>query len=141
MIEFNPDGSLKLPERLAQAHEENKEKLTKQRCIRIRREIVSDTAPKKCILKITLSEAINDDRFIDTIYKEFKSNASVPSKLTKIGERLFDVEIGTDFRRCTDCNSLINKYREFFDGNIIENKGSCPFEGRSKSFCYEDHFS
>ncbi len=141
MIEFNPDGSIKLPERLAKKKEENNKKLKQQRCILVQRELVNTSAPKKCSLQITLSEALTDNRFIETIYNYFKAKASVPSKLIKIDEKQFKVEIGTDFRRCTDCNSLVNEYREFLEGNIIEKKGGCTFEGRKKNFYYEDYFN
>ena len=139
MVEFNPDGSIKLPEQYAKNKEENKQKLKHQRCIKIKRDLVSFSAPKKCILRITISESLNDIRFIKTIYDEFKQRAAVPNKLIKINDKQFNVEIGTDFRRCSDCNSLINSYREFLE-NIIEVKGSCQFEGRKKNFCYEDYF-
>ena len=140
MIEFNSDGSLKLPESMVKQKRESEDKLKRQRCIKVSKEVVSFTAPKKCVLRITLSDFFNDNKFIWTIYDYFKQNATVPHSLKKINEREFEVEIGTDFRRCTDCNSLINRYRDFLDGNIIEEKGSCTFEGRKKNFCYEDHF-
>jgi len=140
MVEFNPDGSVKLPEQFARNKEENKEKLKLRRCIKIKREIVSFSAPKKCVLHITLSEVILDNRFIETIYSYFKNKASVPNNLKKINENQFDIEIGTDFRRCTDCNSLINEYREFLGGGVIDEKGGCTFEGRKRNFCYEDYF-
>src|SRR3989338_11571209 len=120
MVEFNPDGSIKLAEQFARNKEENKEKLKLRRCIKIKREIVSFSAPKKCVLHITLSEVILDNRFIETIYIYFKNRASVPNNIKKINEKQFDIEIGTDFRRCTDCNSLINEYREFLDGGVID---------------------
>jgi hypothetical protein len=140
MIEFNPDGSIKLPERLTKKKQEESVKLTSQRCIKVKKEMVSFTAPKKCILYITLSDFINDNRFIENIYGFFKQNASVPVKITKKGEKNFEIEVGTDFRRCSDCNSLIGRYREFLDGNLIEEKGSCTFEGRKQNFCYDDYF-
>lgn len=83
-MEFNPDGSIKLPATLAKKNEDDKQ------------------------------------RMIDT--------------------KNFEVEIGTDFRRCTDCTSLLNKYREFLDQNLIEKKGNCTFEGRRSTFCEEDCF-
>ena len=139
MAEFNTDGSIKLPEQFARKKEENKDKLKRQRCILVKRDIVSFTAPKKCVLHITLSDTLSDSRFIETIYNSFREKASVPNKLIKVSEKEFMVEIGTDFRRCSDCNSLVNLYREFLEGNIIDDKGSCMFEGR-KNFCYEDYF-
>lgn len=140
-VEFNPDGSLKLPGFVARKKEEDKEKLRKQRCIRIERELVSTAAPKRCVLRVTLSEALADNRFIETIYQQFSERAAVPTKIRKINEKEFEIEIGTDFKRCTDCNSLINEFRSFLEGNIIEKKGSCTFEGLRRDFCYEDYFS
>lgn len=140
MVQFNPDGSIKLPEQFARNKQDNIEKLKSRRCIKITRQVVSFTAPKKCILHITLSEAIKDNRFIETIYTYFREKATVPNKIEKLNDKEFKVEVGTDFRRCSDCNSLINQYREFLDGNIIEDKGSCQYEGRLRNFSYEDYF-
>jgi hypothetical protein len=140
MVEFNPNGSIKLPDGLAKKAEDNKNKMQRQRCIKITKDVVSFTAPKKCILHITLSESFSDNRFIHTTYDYFNQKAAVPTKIKQIGDREFQVEIGTDFRRCSDCSSLIGKYREFLDGNLIEEKGSCTFEGRQNSFSYEDYF-
>ncbi|MBN1793250.1 hypothetical protein JW826_06215 [Candidatus Woesearchaeota archaeon] len=140
MVEFNPDGSLKLPESLAKRKSENEQKMKSSRCIKVRKEIASFTAPKKCILKITLSQAIHDHRFIETIYNELKEDAKTPLKLTKTGEQEYEVEVGSDFKRCSECTSLIGRYREFLYGNLIEEKGNCTFEGRIRSWSEEDYF-
>ena len=140
MVAFNPDGSIKWPEKFVKNKEEDKEKLTNRRYIKVSREVVNFSAPKKCILHITVSKLFKDTRFVETTYAYFKEKASVPNKITKINEYEFDVEIGTDFKRCTDCMSLINKYRDFLDGCIIEEKGSCTFEGRKTNFSYADYF-
>jgi hypothetical protein len=139
MVEFNPDGSLKLPGSVARQKEENRERMRKQRCLKIRRELVSFTAPKKCVLQLTLSDAITDNRFVETIYKEFCYNAKTPTKLKQLGNREFEIEIGTDFKRCSECTSLIGQYNEFL-GNLIEEKGSCTFQGRVRSWSDEDYF-
>jgi len=140
MAEFNPDGSIKLPPIVLQQKARDKVRMLNQRCIKVEREVVDFTAPKKCVLHITLSRKFPDSRFIHTLYNYFAERAVVPHKLTKINDFRFDVEIGTDFKRCSDCQSLINRYRDFLDGNIIEAKGSCTFEGRKKNFSYEDYF-
>jgi len=139
MVEFNPDGSIKLPERLAKQKQEEEYKLQKEKCILIKKEIINSISPKKCVLHIRLSEAFADNSFIEEVYKYFNSSSKVPSKLIKVNDREFDVEIGTCFSRCRDCNSLVSRFREYLDGNVIENKGSCPFESRQQ-FCYEDYF-
>ncbi len=140
LIEFNQDGSLKLPEQLARKKQEEKYRLQKGKCILIKKEIVNDKSPKKCSLHIKLSEAFSDNSFVETIYKYFNENSEVSSKLIKLNDKEFDVEIGTSFSRCRDCSSLVSRFREHLDGNIIEDKGSCSFENRKKSFCYEDYF-
>jgi hypothetical protein len=139
MIEFNPDGSIKLPGQFAKQADENKEKLKSQRCIRIKRNIVSSKSPKKCLLQATLSDVFSDNKFMETIFRDFNENSTTPCKLVKIDENNFEIEIGTEFRRCTECCSLVNRYREFLDGNVIEDKGSCTFE-QNRNFCYEDYF-
>ena len=129
MIEFNPDGSIKLPERLQKKEEENKIKMQCQRCIKITRSIVNFDSPKKCLLNIKLSDKIPNNRFIEGLYNYFKQKAQVPTKLNKISEKEFEIEIGTDFRRCSDCQSLINSYRDFLDNNVIEDRGNCTYRG------------
>ena len=140
MVEFNPDGSLKLPAGVARAKEENAKKMRRQRCMRIRRDVVSFTAPKKCVLTLTLSDAISDQRFVETIFKDFQQRAKTPMKIRRSGEKEFEIEIGTDFRRCSECTSLRNSLREFLYGNIIDEKGNCTFEGRISSWSEEDYF-
>jgi transcriptional accessory protein Tex/SPT6 len=142
MAEFNKDGSLKLPEKLVRNKSEKEFRLKKGKCIQIKKELVSTFAPKKCALHIKLSEAINDNQFIDTIYKDFLNNSEVPSKIIKINEKEFRIELGTCFKRCSDCSSLINRYKEFLDNNVIEENGNCSYENnfRAKSFCFEDYF-
>ena len=139
MIEFNPDGSLKLPGKVAEKKQEDTRRMKNARCMHIKREVISFTSPKKCKLKLKLSDRITDNRFIETTYNYFLNGSEVPSKLNKINEKEFEVEIGTCFRRCSDCSSLVNRFREFMDGCVIEEKGSCSFE-QNKNFSYEDYF-
>jgi transcriptional accessory protein Tex/SPT6 len=141
MVEFNADGSLKLPDWLANQKAENEAKLKTQKCIKIKKQVVSSRTPKSCALNITLSDAFSDNRFIETIYNYFREKSEVPSKLIKINEKEFKVEIGTCFRRCSDCNNLVRRFREFLEGCIIEDNGSCTYENKLQSnFCYEDYF-
>jgi hypothetical protein len=127
-FEFNPDGSLKLPQNMLKASQETENLLKNQRCILIKRDIVSESSPKKCVLHITLSDIIIDNRFVETIYTGFRSRSEVPSKIIKLNEKEFDVEIGTCFRRCSDCSSLIIHFRNFFDGRVIDKKGNCSYK-------------
>jgi len=136
MIEFNADGSIKIPERIAGEKRLNEEKLKNQRCMKIKKEVVSFDSPKKCMLRLRLSDSVSDSRFVKNIYDEFEENSTVPSKFSGINEKEFEVEIGTEFRRCTECCSLVAKYKGFIE--VIEEKGNCAFEQRN--FCYEDYF-
>jgi hypothetical protein len=140
MIEFNEDGSIKLPDAMAKKKFDNNNKLKNQRSISLKRAVVYDKSPKKCVLHIKISDMLNEE-YVSRVYGFFKEKAEVPTKLLKVSDKEFDVEIGTCFRRCSDCNSLVSRFRESLDGNIIEDKGSCTFKGRdSDSFCYEDYF-
>ncbi|MEE9525168.1 MAG: hypothetical protein V3V78_01005 [Candidatus Woesearchaeota archaeon] len=140
MVEFNPDGSIKLPEKFAKIKTENEMRLKNQRCIKVKKDIVNFDSPKKCTLNIVLSETISDNRFVENIYNFFREKCSVPTKIMKVNEKEFSVEIGTDFRRCSDCCSLINRYKDFLDGNLIEEKGNCTYERITQNFTYEDYF-
>jgi len=139
MFQFNSDGSLKLSQGTIQKKQENIDRMKKGRCILIHKEMVSFSAPKKCILRIRLSDMFIDNAFMEKIHFYFKSQAEVPSKIIRLSDKEFEIEIGTHFKRCSDCTNLIGRYREFLDGNIIEEKGNCTYEGR-KNFSYEDYF-
>jgi hypothetical protein len=141
MFQFNPDGSLKLSQGTIQKKQENVDRMKRGRCILIHKEIVSFSAPKKCILRIKLSDAMTDNSFIENIHKYFKAQAETPTKIIKINDKEFDIEVGTNFKRCSDCTELIKRYNEFLDQNLILEKGNCTYEGpRGQSFTYEDYF-
>jgi hypothetical protein len=140
MVEFNPDGSIKLPENMARGKAEKEQKLKSQRCVLFKKEIVSVRPPKKCILHLRISDAFPDSSFVEKLYSYFKEKAEVPTKINRLNEKEFDIEIGTCFSRCSDCTSLIKRFRDFLDGNVIEDKGSCSYERKSKEFCFEDYF-
>lgn len=139
-MEFNPDGSIKLPDRLLKQKKDNEFRMKNGLCATIKKEIISDKSPKQCSLRITLSEKFANNDFVTNIYSQFMDSSEVPSKFSKINEREFKVEIGTCFSRCRDCASLVNRFREFLEGNLIEVKGGCSFESAKSSFCYEDYF-
>ena len=141
MIEFNPDGSIKLPHHMVNRQREEEQKMSCQHCMKIKRNLVSTSPPKKCVLEITLSKPIIDSFFVENLYNYFKQNASTPTNIKKIDSHSFEIEIGTDFKRCSDCSSLISKYREHLSGNIIEEKGNCTFQTRvSQNWSDEDYF-
>ncbi|MBT7902537.1 hypothetical protein HN587_01650 [Candidatus Woesearchaeota archaeon] len=140
MVEFNPDGSLKLPGQVLKRKAEAEHRLKHTKCIKIIREIVNFDSPKKCVLRLIISDAISDNRFVEYIHNEFRKIANVPTKLVKQNEKEFEIEVGTDFKRCTDCKLLRHRYRQQMQGCIIEDKGNCTFSDFRKSFGYEDYF-
>jgi hypothetical protein len=143
MVEFNPDGSLKVPSFITENRKAKEMRMTKGHCILIKKEIVSFRPPKKCKLQLQLSEAITNNEFITQVYKYFSEKADTPTKLIKINEKEFEVIIETNFKRCSDCNNLIRKFNDFLDGNLIEEKGNCSYENsffNKQVFCDEDYF-
>lgn len=140
MFEFNPDGSVKLPGSMAKEKGMQDKRMQSQKCIKVRKDIVSTYSPKSCKLTITLSNAISNNYFIENIHGYFRKGAEVMTKLNKISEKEFEIIVGTCFRRCSDCSSLVSKYRDFLDGNLIEDKGTCTYKGRNSNFCDEDYF-
>ena len=137
MIEFNEDGSLKLPGFMAEKIEKEKYRMTNARCIRIRKDL-ENNKPKTCKLYITVSDAISDTSFVENITKDLSKHSEVPIKFNKVTEKEMEITVGTEFRRCTDCQKLISRFREFLDGNVIEEDGTCTWKKRE--FDYEDYF-
>ena len=138
MIQFNPDGSIKLPNRMTKKKENEDRRLKIGRCIKVHKEVVSEWAPKKCALNITLSDAISDARFISYIHDTFAKEVETPLSLIKITDKEYKIEVGSTFRRCSDCTGLISRYRQYLDGNLIEEQGTCP--RKKQLFTYDDHF-
>jgi len=135
MIGFNADGSVIIPGAIAESQLKRENRLKKERCVLVKKELV-DFKPKKCVLHFRISDAIKDNAFISSLVNSFNSTVSI--KLVKINEKEFTVEIGSDFKRCSDCTMLLNRFREFLDGNLIEDRGSCSMKERV--FGYDDYF-
>lgn len=122
MMEFNADGSLKLPGGYVK----------QAKRINIRKDIISEFAPKKCIVSIT-----GEKQKIGMVLSMFKCDT--PIKKTETSEG-FDVEIGSDFKRCSDCKSLSYKLSASVNGNCNIDKGTCTAKGIHPQFCEEDYF-
>jgi hypothetical protein len=138
MIEFNNDGSIRLPGNILDEKRKKDYRMASTRCARIRKEVVSSYAPKKCILHVTLSDAIKDGQYMESAFNRLKAGFETPVKLIPGVEKEYHFEIGTNFKRCSECNKILAMITEMFDGNIILDKGSCTLKERE--FCYEDHF-
>jgi hypothetical protein len=140
MIQFNPDGSIKVPGNIARNTAVNLSKMQNERCIKFRKEVVNYRSPKKCAIYLALSQKIDDARFIETIYNEFSKKTEAATSLIRLSDKEYKVEIGTTFKRCTDCCNFVNELKGFLYDNMIEEKGSCTFERTYRKFSYEDYF-
>jgi hypothetical protein len=122
MMEFNADGSLKLPGGYAK----------QMKRINIRKDIISEFAPKKCMLSIT-----GEKNRVSQVLSIF----SCDTPIKKIeSEKGFDVEIGSDFKRCSDCKSLSYKLSACVNGDCNIDNGTCTAKGFQQRFCDEDYF-
>lgn len=138
MIQFNPDGSIKLPDYVAEEKNKKQYRMEKTRCAHVRKEVVNTYPPKSCKLHIKLSKMITNVDMIENAFNTFRINAETPCRIIKIEDKEYHIEVGTNFRRCSECNQLIGRLRDILDGNVILDKGSCTLKERE--FCYEDHF-
>ncbi len=110
-------------------------------CMKIRKEVISVRPPKSCTLHLTVSDKVSDVRFISTIYEAFARRCEAPTKLNRLSDKEFSVDIGSSFRRCSDCTYLINRFRGFMNANVIEEDGNCDYRRRrSANFQFEDYF-
>lgn len=139
MFKFNPDGSIQLPSQMQKKKDNEARRLNDRFCVKIRKDVVSTFSPKSCKLEIKLSNKFVKNDFVNQIYNYFKMNSSTPIKLNQITDKEFIFEIGTDFRRCSDCKSIINRFRDHLDGNVIEDHGTCTAKKR-ENFSYDDYF-
>ncbi len=138
-ISFNPDGSIRMPMALQQARDQHENKMRTGRCVMVRKEVMRTSAPKLCYLHLTMSEPMRGDLLIERLHAAFRAGTSeTPTKLRKINDREYVLEVGTAFRRCSDCGSFIGKLREALDGNVVLDRGNCTYEPRS--FSFDDHF-
>lgn len=138
MLKFNSDGSIQLPDKMANSRSRKQDKMRNERSLILRKEIVCKTSPKKCRLTLFLSDRMDDNKFVETIYKQTSQRFETPTKLSKTNRREFTIDIETNFKRCTECTRLINEYRQFLGGNFFKENWGCTFEPRQLN--YEDHF-
>ena len=139
MVEFNADGSLKLPGKFAEAKRKDEQRFANTNCLKVTKEVVSTYSPKKCLVRVELSPRFSRNDFIQNIFQFFSWQSETPIKLLKQNERKFHFEIGSSFRRCSECTSLIGRYREYNDGNMIVKKRGCTYNPHN-FFSQEDYF-
>lgn len=140
MVGFNPDGSIILPAGMAREKDDQEGRMRHGRCVRVRKEVVNDRPPKKCVLHVKVSEKVPMVDVMMVPYKGFVSATITPTRFNKINDKEAQVEIGSEFRRCSDCEALIKRFGEQLEGNIIVEDGNCASRKREQEFCDEDYF-
>ena len=124
-MEFNPDGSLKLPDCILKKKEGDDEIFSNEPSIRITRHQISPETPLKCELIIEASDKLDNPEkikdFYNTAISKFKHMADLSIK--KINERKYSVIIISGQFRCSWCESF-RRYLKGMNVKIIE-WGSC----------------
>lgn len=130
-MEFNPDGSLKLTGSAQAKRKKEEEKMKNEKAVLVKRCVINHTAPKKCSIQIILSDAITDSSFVEKYYLRYKKETNTPTSLRVTSKNEFELEVGSNFKRCQDCNKFIGHFKETFEGNVIDKKGNCTFKGHN----------
>jgi hypothetical protein len=127
-MEFNADGSLKLGGSIGKKLEDDREKMSTSRCVKIAKHVTRSTSPKLCTLSITESASL-ESGFVERVFSYFAKRANSTVKLNKIAPKEFQLTIGNEFSRCKDCQMFVSSTRDYLEGNVIEKKGNCTFKG------------
>ncbi len=126
MVEFNPDGSIKLPEHLIKNQENYDEDFRSKPCVRVVREQISERTPLKCELRIQASPLLRFPQRItsifDTASQKFKHGAQL--SIRREGEREYVVRIISGRYRCSWCENF-RKYLKNELGVKVQEWGSC----------------
>lgn len=123
-MEFNADGSIKLPESL-QTKKDADNRVLEGRSLSITKQVVKTTAPKSCTLTIVPSKNL-EEGFVEKTYGFFVKRSNTPTKLTR-GNGEYVITIGSAFSRCKDCTMFVSSCRDYL-GRIIEKKGNCTYQ-------------
>ncbi len=134
-FEFNPDGSLKVPESLAKEKEDNDKIFENEPCIRVIRDQVSSVTPLKCELTIEASDKLINFKRIEDLYDlatgKFKHAAKL--SIQKINDKKYVVKIISGQFRCSWCEDF-RKYLGEEMGVKVLNYGSCFFFTGSRKY-------
>jgi hypothetical protein len=123
VMEFNPDGSIKVPGMFVK----------QPKSMNIRKDVVSEFAPKKCLLSIK-----GEKNYVLFVLSRF--TCETPIKMIDNSDGI-DIEIGSDFKRCSDCKNLTYKLSASVKGDCSIDLGTCTAKGSQQKFSDEDYFS
>ena len=112
-VEFNPDGSIKLPEKIIKQREDSDNIFRNEQSIRVIKNQVSSVTPLECELIIEASDKLPDPERIKSIYTratgKFRHLAQL--RIQKINDRKYVVTIISGQYRCSWCEN----FREYLE--------------------------
>jgi len=125
-IDFNPDGSIKLPKRIIKEREDDDKIFRDEPSIRVTRNQISSITPLKCELTIEASNKLINPKRIKLIYNSASGKFKHMSQLSiqKIHNRKYVVRIISGRFRCSWCNNFRRYLKKEMNVKII-NYGSC----------------
>ena len=125
-IEFNADGSIKLPGKLQEKKEQQDSNFQDRAVIRITKCKVSASTPLKCELTITASDKVTNPKIISYLFQECSRNFTGGADLSirQTNDREYVISIISGYKRCTWCNQFMDYIRDETDF-AFQVKGYC----------------
>ncbi len=127
-IEFDENGKIVIPGIERKQRKEKERDWKEQPGIRIRKMQISKKTPLKCKLILELNDKVDSNR-INRIYNAVFNNFSSfidKAEIKKTGDRRYEVEIVSGWKRCSFCESFRNVLGENFKAI---NQGNCDSFG------------
>ncbi len=119
MVEFNSDGSIKLPGRMTRQQEENDVIFSSRPSFKMLRNQTSTITPLTCELHIEASKHVNPN-IIESVFNQAKNNFRTDAGLSiRKEEGRYIVKIVSGFNRCNWCHHFINSLSDSADARII----------------------
>lgn len=134
-IEFNPDGSMKLPENIVKKREDDEKIFREEPSIRITRDQISQITPLKCELTIGASDKLKNPERIESFYNYAKSAFEHMAQLSiqKLSDKEYVVTIVSGQFRCSWCENFRKHLGKELNAKII-NQGSCFYYTKAGKF-------
>lgn len=133
--EFNPDGSLKLPDNIVKKRKDDEKVFREEPAIRIVRDQISSITPLKCELTIEASDKLENPERIESVYNSARGKFEHKAQLSiqKINDKEYVVTIVSGQFRCSWCENFRRYLGEELNAKII-NSGSCFYYTKSGTY-------
>lgn len=128
MFSFNPDGSLKLPDRFQKERDDAAREFAQGRVVKIARRAVSEK-PLIDELDVELSRMIENPAVFESLFKEAVDRIRNEAQITlnRTGERSWTVRIVSGLYR----ESWMNEFRHFLSDAL---RAKVQFSGQGNAF-------